>query len=190
MGPSGHRGPGPHLLHHRTCPGRGPGRRSARRGTAGWAWSAVLRDIDPLQLAAGQPVGARVRVLGEASSPMTSSTRCSARPRRLSAGKRSSAEYCRARRAVSWVCSTLSCGTRPIAVAEFGVVPVQIAVVVQHGACVRGAHPGQRAEQGRLARTARPMTPSRQRSGIGKLTWLSKGSSRRRPLLPGLPRKR
>ena len=37
-------------------------------------------------------------------------------------------------------------------VPELVVVLVQVTVVIQHGACVRRAHPGQRAEQRRLAR--------------------------------------
>src|SRR4029077_16893193 len=40
------------------------------------------------------------------------------------------------------------------AVPELGVVAVQVTVVVQHGAGVPGAHAGQGAEQGRLARAA------------------------------------
>jgi hypothetical protein len=40
-------------------------------------------------------------------------------------------------------------------VPQFGVVGVQVAAVVQHAAAAGGAHPGERAEQGRLAGAAR-----------------------------------
>jgi hypothetical protein len=46
-------------------------------------------------------------------------------------------------------------GDQPDPVLQLGVVLVQVAVVVEHGALARGVHPGQRAEQRRLAGAAR-----------------------------------
>ena len=146
----------PHLLHDRLVQagvetrGRLVEEQQRRLG------QQLLRDVDPLELAAGQPVGARVGVLGQAelghhlidpAVPLGG----------LGVGRETELGRVLQRPAGGQLgVQDALLRDQADAVPELVVVLVQVAVVVQHGAGVRGAHPGQRAEQRRLARAARP----------------------------------
>ena len=145
----------PHLLHDRLVQaGIQAGSRlvEEQQGRLG---QQLLGDVDPLELPAGQTVGAGVRVLGQAElahhlvDPDVTFGR-------LGVGRE--AKLGRVlQRAASGQLGVQDAFLRDQsdAIAEFVVVLVQVTVVVQHGAGVGGAHPGQGAEQRRLARAAR-----------------------------------
>jgi hypothetical protein len=114
-----------------------------------------LRDVDPLELPAGQAVRPRVRVLGQAE---LGHHLVDAGVALGGLGVRREAELGRVlQRAAGRQLRMQHAFLRhqADAVPELGVVPVQVPVVVQHGAGVRGPHAGQGAEQCRLARAAR-----------------------------------
>ncbi len=114
----------------------------------------LQRDVDPLLLAAGQPVGAGFRVWREGefrqhlvhAAVAFGLARVPREPQFRGITKRAAGRQLRV--------EDVFLRDKPDPVPQLGVVLVQVAVVVQDAAAVGGPHPGQRAEQGGLPRAA------------------------------------
>ena len=146
----------PHLFHDRFVQARVETRGRLVEEQQRRLGQQLLRDVDPLELPAGQPVRARLGVLGQAelahhlidpAVPLgglgvggkAELGRVLQRPARGQLGVQDALLRDQAD-----------------AVAELVVVRIQVAVVVEHGAGVRGTHSGQRAEQRGLTRATWP----------------------------------
>ena len=144
----------PHLLHDRLVQARVQARGRLVQEQQRRLGQQLLRHVDPLELAAGQPVGAGVGVPGQAQ--LAHHLVDPAVPfGRLDVGGEPELGRVlqRAPRGQLGVQHALL-RDQADPVPELVVVLVQVTVVIQHRAGGRGAHPGQRAEQGGLARAA------------------------------------
>ena len=144
----------PHLLHDRLVQARVQARGRLVQEQQRRLGQQLLRHVDPLELAAGQPVGAGVGVPGQAQLAHHLVDPAVAFGRLDVGGEPELGRVLqRAPRGQLGVQHALL-RDQADPVPELVVVLVQVTVVVQHRAGGRGAHPGQRAEQGGLARAA------------------------------------